>query len=71
MTEDKIRERVDQALAMSEKYQERCHSAEKILADLVHLPWWKFGAKKRLRKKFEEHYHKFVAVSFKEFIEKQ
>ena len=71
MTEKKIRERVDQALAMSEKYQERCHSAEKILADLVYLPWWKFGQRRKIRERFESHYKRFVTVSFKEFIEQK
>ena len=50
MTEKEIREKAGQALAMSEKFQERCHSAEDILVEFVYLPWWKFGERKRLRK---------------------
>ena len=69
MTEKEIRERADQALAMAEKYQDRCHSAEEILAELVYLPWWKFGQRRKIRKKFMDHYNKFVTVSFTEFIE--
>jgi len=69
MTEKEIRERADQALAMAEKYQDRCHSAEEILAELVYLPWWKFGQRRKIRKKFMAHYNKFVTVSFTEFIE--
>ena len=69
MTEKEIRERADQALAMAEKYQDRCHSAEEILAELVYLPWWKFGQRRKISKKFMDHYNKFVTVSFTEFIE--
>jgi hypothetical protein len=71
MKDQEARRTVDQALTMAEKFQDRCHSAEEILAGLVYLPWWRFGERKRLRKKFEEHYNKFVTVSFNEFIEKQ
>lgn len=71
MTEKEVRERADQALAMAEKYQERCHSAEEILAELVYLPWWKFGKRKKIRERFESHYRRFLTVSFKEFIEQK
>lgn len=71
MTEKEIRERADQALAMAEKYQERCHSAEEILAELVYLPWWRFGKRKKLRQEFGDHYKKFVTVSFNHYLEKQ
>jgi hypothetical protein len=70
MTEQEIRERADQALAMAEKFQERCHSAEDILAELVYLPWWRFGKRKKLREEFESHYRKFVTVSFNRYLEK-
>jgi hypothetical protein len=70
MTEQEIREKADQALAMAEKFQERCYSAEDILAELVHLPWWKFGERKRLRKEFEAHYKRFVTVSFNQYLKK-
>jgi hypothetical protein len=53
---------------MAEKFQGRCHSAEEILSGLVYLPWWRFGERKRLRKKFEAHYNKFVTVSFNHYI---
>lgn len=68
MTEKEARERVDHSLAMAEKFQERCHSAEGILAELVYLPWWRFGKRRKIRKKFMDHYNKFVTVSFTEFI---
>ena len=71
MQDQESRRAVDHALTMAEKFQDRCHSAEEILAGLVYLPWWRFGERKRLKKKFEDHYRKFVAVSFNEFIEKQ
>jgi hypothetical protein len=70
MTEQEIREKADQALAMAEKFQERCYSAEDILAGLVYLPWWKFGERKRLRKEFEVHYKRFVTVSFNQYLKK-
>ena len=70
MTEKEIREKADQALAMSEKFQERCHSAEDILVEFVYLPWWKFGERKRLRKEFEAHYKRFVSVSFNQYLKK-
>ena len=71
MQDQESRRAVDHALTMAEKFQDRCHSAEEILAGLVYLPWWRFGERKRLKKKFEDHYRKFVTVSFNEFIEKQ
>jgi hypothetical protein len=70
MTEKEIREKADQALAMSEKFQERCHSAEDILVEFVYLHWWKFGERKRLRKEFEAHYKRFVTVSFNQYLKK-
>jgi hypothetical protein len=70
MTEQEIREKADQALAMAEKFQERCYSAEDILAELVYLPWWRFGERKKLRKEFEAHYKRFVSVSFNEYLKK-
>lgn len=70
MTEQEIREKADQALAMAEKFQGRCHSAEDILVQLVYLPWWRFGERKRLRKEFEAHYGRFVTVSFNQYLEK-
>jgi hypothetical protein len=70
MTEQEIREKADQALAMAEKFQERCYSAEDILAELVYLPWWRFGERKKLRKEFEVHYKRFVSVSFNEYLKK-
>ena len=70
MTEKEIREKADQALAMAEKFQERCYSAEDILAELVYLPWWRFGERKKLRKEFEAHYKRFVSVSFNEYLKK-
>ena len=70
MTEKEIREKADQALAMSEKFQERCHSAEDILVEFVYRPWWKFGERKRLRKEFEAHYKRFVTVSFNQYLKK-
>lgn len=71
MQDQESRRAVDHALTMAEKFQDRCHSAEEILTGLVYLPWWRFGERKRLKKKFEDHYRKFVTVSFNEFIEKQ
>ncbi len=71
MTEKEIREKADQALAMAEKFQERCHSAEDILVELVYLPWWRFAKRKKLRQEFESHYRKFVTVSFNHYLEKQ
>lgn len=68
MTEKEIREKADQALAMAEKFQERCHSAERLLSELTYLPWWRFGKRKKLRKEFEDHYSKFVTVSFDEYL---
>ena len=70
MTEQEIREQADRALAMAEKFQERCYSAEDILAELVYLPWWRFGERKRLRKEFEAHYKRFVTVSFNQYLKK-
>lgn len=70
MKDQEARRTVDHALAMSEKYQDRCHSAEDILAELVYLPWWRFGERKRLRKKFETHYNLYINVDFEEFITK-
>ena len=70
MTEQEIREKADQALAMAEKFQERCYSAEDILAELAYLPWWRFGERKNLRKEFEVHYKRFVSVSFNEYLKK-
>ena len=71
MTEQEIREKADQALAMSEKFQERCHSAEDILVEFVYLPWWRFGKRKKLREEFESHCKRFVTVSFNHYLEKQ
>jgi len=71
MTEKEIREKADQALAMAEKFQERCHSAEDILVELAYLPWWRFGERKKLRQEFESHYQRFVTVSFNHYLEKQ
>ncbi len=70
-TSDQSLTMTDRALTMAENFQDRCHSAEKILSGLAYLPWWRFGERKRLRKKFKEHYKKFVTVSFNEFIKKQ
>ena len=70
MTEQEIREKADQSLAMSEMFQERCHSAEDLLVELAYLPWWKFGERKKLRKEFEAHYKRFVSVSFNEYLKK-
>ena len=70
MMEKEIREQADRALAMSEMFQERCHSAEDLLVELVYLPWWRFGEKKKLRKEFEAHYKRFVSVSFNEYLKK-
>jgi hypothetical protein len=70
MTEKEIREQADRALAMAEKFQERCYSAEDILSELVYLPWWRFGERKKLRKEFEVHYKRFVSVSFNEYLKK-
>jgi len=70
MTEQEIREKADRALAMAEKFQERCHSAEDLLAELAYLPWWRFGGRKKLRKEFEVHYKRFVSVSFNEYLKK-
>ncbi len=55
---------------MAEKFQDRCHSAEEILSGLVYLPWWRFGERKKLRKGFEDHYKRFVSVSFNEYLKK-
>ena len=68
MTEQEIRKVADHSLAMAEKFQERCHSAERILSELIYLPWWRFGKRKKLRKEFEDHYSKFVTVSFDEYL---
>ena len=70
MIEKEIREQADRALAMSEMFQERCHSAEDLLVELVYRPWWKFGERKKLRKGFEAHYKRFVSVSFNEYLKK-
>jgi hypothetical protein len=70
MIEKEIREQADRALAMSEMFQERCHSAEDLLVELAYLPWWRFGEKKKLRKEFEAHYKRFVSVSFNEYLKK-
>jgi hypothetical protein len=70
MTEQEIREKADQALAMAEMFQERCHSAEDLLVELAYLPWWRFGERKKLRKEFEVHYKRFVSVSFNEYLKK-
>jgi hypothetical protein len=70
MKDQEARRTVDHALTMAEKYQDRCHSAEEILAELVYLPWWRFGERKRIRKKFEAHYKLYINVNFKEFTEK-
>jgi hypothetical protein len=70
MIEKEIREQADRALAMSEMFQERCHSAEDLLVELVYLPWWRFGERKKLRKGFEAHYKRFVSVSFNEYLKK-
>jgi hypothetical protein len=43
MTEQEIREKADQALAMAEKFQESCYSDEDILSEFVYLHWWWFG----------------------------
>lgn len=71
MTEKEVRERANQALAMAERYQDRCHSAEEILAELFFLPWWKFSQRRKIKKKFIDHYNRFVNVSFTEFIEQK
>jgi len=71
MQEQETRRKVDQALSMAEKFQDRCHSAEEILAGLLYLPWWKFGQRRKIKKKFVDHYNKFVTVSFIEFIEQK
>jgi len=42
MQEQETRRKVDQALSMAEKFQDRCHSAEEVLAGLLYLPWWRF-----------------------------
>ena len=68
MQEQEARRTVDHALTMAEKFQDICHSAEEILSGLVYLPWWRFGERKRLRKKFEAHYNKFVTVSFNHYL---
>jgi len=68
MTEQEIRKVADHSLAMAEKFQERCHSAERLLSELTYLPWWKFGKRKRLREEFEDHYKKFVSVSFTDYL---
>ena len=70
MQEQEARRTVDHALTMAEKFQERCYSAEDILAELVYLPWWRFGERKKLRKEFEVHYKRFVSVSFNEYLKK-
>ena len=70
MIEKEIREQADRALAMAEKFQERCHSAEDLLVELVYLPWWKFWERKKLRKEFEDHYKRFVSVSFNQYLKK-
>ena len=70
MIEKEIREQADRALAMSEMFQERCHSAEDLLVELAYLPWWRFGERKKLRKEFGSHYKRFVSVSFNEYLKK-
>ena len=65
---ESIKKITGQAQNLAEAYQKRCESAESILVELVFLPWWRFGEKRRLRKKFEQHYKKFIDVSFLEFI---
>ena len=70
MIEKEILEQADRALAMSEMFQERCHSAEDLLVELAYLPWWRFGERKKLRKEFEAHYKRFVSVSFNEYLKK-
>lgn len=71
MTEQEIRKVADHSLAMAEKFQERCHSAERILSELIYLPWWKFNQRRKIKKKFIDHYNRFVNVSFTEFIEQK
>jgi hypothetical protein len=70
MQEQETRRKVDQALSMAEKFQDRCHSAEEILAGLLYLPWWRFREKRRIKKKFENHYNQYIKTDFNEFIQK-
>jgi hypothetical protein len=70
MQEQETRRKVDQALSMAEKFQDRCHSAEEILAGLLYLPWWRFREKRKIKEKFESHYNQYIKTDFNEFIQK-